>query len=138
MLVFIDIYVVGKRYLKGSLFLNPSLRGSVIYYWWRGLNKLFFSHLKISWILNIYILTLSIYWHVSSLYWDIDHLHVRDTDTCHTVSHNVTWQPCQISWQSCHFIINFIYKSKYLIAKENIQSQWLLKSSDLFSLFLPN
>lgn len=82
-----------------------------------------------------FILTLSTYWHVSSLYWDIDHVQVRDTDTCHTVSHNVTWRPCQISWQSCHFIINFIYKSKYLITKENIRSQWFLKSLQIYFLF---
>ena len=61
-----------------------------------------------------------------SLYWDIDQVQVGTHDTCHTVSHNVTWRPCQISWQPCHFIINFIYKSKYLITKENIQCQWFL------------
>ena len=111
---------------------GKKFRGFVILSWrieW--LNELFFSHSKIFRILRY----VSIYWHVSSLYWDIDQ--VGTHDTCHTVSHNVTWRPCQISWQPCHFIINFIYKSKYLITKENIQSQWFL-NQQIFFIFLPN
>ena len=107
---------------------GKKFRGFVILSWrieW--LNELFFSHSKIFRILRY----VSIYWHVSSLYWDIDQ--VGTHDTCHTVSHNVTWRPCQISWQPCHFIINFIYKSKYLITKENIQSQWFLNPQNFLS-----
>ena len=111
-----------KTFQYNDTCFGKSIRGFVICF-----DQWFFSNLKIC------ILTLFTYWHVSSLYWDIDQ--VRDTDTCHAVSHNVTWRPCQISWQPCHVIIDFIYKSKYLITKENIQSQWFLKSLQIYFLF---
>ena len=110
----------------------------MIYHWWRGLNKLFFSHLKI--YLEFWIFIFWLYPYIDMFRLSIGTLTTSKWGTqthvtqCHIMSRDshVKFRDSLVTSSSTLFTNLNIWSPK-----KTFKSQWFLKSSDLFSLFLP-